>query len=213
MTSGRRSAIPVAVSPLRPSPPLLHHAARCYNCSGAVEHAGTRRRHASHCTAYGTLSAAPSSPPEDAPVNHYASTLEAAPVQAQDTPRRHDWSKIRQDGRQLLSTIRHAATRSKIVRHACKSPSPWSIKGRRSPRRRDIRQRIAVNLTLSASPRYWHSPQSHRLGLGGHTSSPASLVATPLQAPRCEAIQCLEHTPAGRTAPAGTRINQVSPVA
>jgi hypothetical protein len=127
MTSGRRSAIPVAVSPVRPSLPLLRHAARCYNCSGAVEHAGTGRCHASHCTTYGTPSAAPSSPPEDAPVNHYASTLEAAPVQAQDTPRRRDWSKIRQDGRQLLNTVRHAATRSKIVRHACKSPSPWSI--------------------------------------------------------------------------------------
>jgi hypothetical protein len=194
MTSGRRSAIPVDVSPVRPSPPLLCHTARCYNCSDAVEDARTGRRHASHCTAYGTLSAAPSSSPEDTPVNHYASTLEAAPVQAQGTPRRRDWSKIRQDGRQLLSTIRHAATRSQIVRHACKLPSPWSIKGRRSPRRRDIGQWIAVNLTLSASSRYWHSPQSQLLGLGGHASSPASLVATPLQAPRCEAILCLEHT-------------------
>jgi hypothetical protein len=213
MMSGRRSAIPVAISPVRPSLPLLRHAARYYNCSGAIEHAGKGRRYASHCTAYGTPSATPSSPPEDTPANHYASTLEAAPVQAQDTPRRRDWSKIRQDGRQILHTVRHAATRSKIVRHACKSPSPWSIKGRRSPRRRDIGQRIAVNLTLSASPRYWHSPQSHLLGLGGHASSPASLVATPLQAPRCKEIQCLEHTPAGRTAPAGTRINQVSLVA
>jgi hypothetical protein len=159
------------------------------------------------------LSAAPSSPPEGAPVNHYASTLEAVHVRAQDTPRRRNWSKIRQDCRQLLGTVRHAATRSKIVRHACKSPSPWSIKGRRSPRRRGIGQWTTVNLTLSASPRYWHSPQSHRLGLGGHASSPASLVATPLQAPWCEAIQCLEQTPAGRTAPAGTRINQVFLVA
>jgi hypothetical protein len=186
MTPGRRSAIPVAVGPVRPSPPLSRHAARCYNCSGAIEHAGTGRRHASHYAAYGTLSAAPSSPPEGTPVNHYASTLEAAPVRAQDTPRRRDWSKIRQDSRQLPSTVRHAATRSKIVRHSCKSPSPWSIKGRRSPRRRDIGQRIAVTLTLSVSPRYWHLPQSLRSGLGGHASSPASLVATPLQAPRCK---------------------------
>jgi hypothetical protein len=118
---------------VRPSPPLLRHAAHCYNCSDAVEHAGMGRRHASHCTAYGTLSAAPSSPPEDAPVNHYASTLEVAPVRAQDAPRRRDWRKIRQDGRQLHSTVRHAATHSEIVRYACKSPSPWPIKGRRSP--------------------------------------------------------------------------------
>jgi hypothetical protein len=35
--------------------------------------------------------------------------------------------------------------------------------------------------------------------------------STPLQALRCNAIQCPEHTPAGHTAPAGTRINLVSP--
>jgi hypothetical protein len=138
---------------VRPSPPLLRHAAHCYNCSDAIEHAGTGRRHACYCTSYGSLSTAPSSPPEDAPVNRHASTLEVTPVQAQDTPRRRDWSKIRQDGRQLHSTVRHAATRREIVRHAYKSPSPWPIKGRRSPpRRRAIGQRVAVNLTLSVFP-------------------------------------------------------------
>jgi hypothetical protein len=124
---------------VRPSPLLLRHVAHCYNCSDAVGHAETGRRHASHCTAYGILSAAPSSPPEDALVNHYASTLEVAPVRAQDAPRRRDWSKIRQDGHHLHGTVRHVATRSKIVRHACKSPSPWSIKGRRPPHRRGHR--------------------------------------------------------------------------
>jgi hypothetical protein len=136
---------------VRPSPPLLRHATHCYNCSDAIEHAGTGCRHACYCTSYGSSSTAPSSPPGDTPVNHYASTLEAAPVQAQDTPRRRDWSKIRQDGHQLHGTVRHAATRSEIVRHACKSPSPWPIKGR-PPRRRGIRQRIAINPTLSAFP-------------------------------------------------------------
>jgi hypothetical protein len=111
------------------------------------------RRHASHSTAYGTLSVALSSPPGDVPVNHYASTFEVAPVRAQDTPRRRDWSKIRQDGRQLHGTVRHASTRREIVRHACKSPSPWPIKGRRSPpRRRGIGKQIAVTLTLSVLP-------------------------------------------------------------
>jgi hypothetical protein len=43
--------------------------------------------------------------------------------------------------------------------------------------------------------------------LSYHTCSP------PLRAPRCEAIQCPDHTTAGRTAPAGTRINLVSLVA
>jgi hypothetical protein len=35
----------------------------------------------------------------------------------------------------------------------------------------------------------------------------------PLRAPRCDAIQCPEHTTTGRTAPDGTRINTVSLVA
>jgi hypothetical protein len=39
------------------------------------------------------------------------------------------------------------------------------------------------------------------------------LVAPPLRAPRCEAIQCPEHTTAGRMAPARTRINPVSLIA
>jgi hypothetical protein len=45
--------------------------------------------------------------------------LLAAPVQAQDAPRRLNGSGIRQDGRQLRSTVRHTATRIEIVRHAC----------------------------------------------------------------------------------------------
>jgi hypothetical protein len=84
-----------------PSPPLWHHAGHCYNNSGAVERAGTGRRHACHCTPYGSPSTASSSPPEDATANHYAFTLETAPVQVRDAPRRQDWSKGRQDGRQL----------------------------------------------------------------------------------------------------------------
>jgi hypothetical protein len=152
---------------VRPSPPLLRHAAHCYNYSDAVEHAGTGRRHACYCTPYGSLSTAPSSPSGDAPVNHHASTLEVAPVQAQGTPRHHDWSKIRQDNRQLHGTVHHTITRSEIARHACKSPYPWPI------------------------------------NLLSHLGCSRPSTGTPVQA-----IRCLEHTPAGRTAPAGTRINQ-----
>jgi hypothetical protein len=113
VTSGRRERHPpVTVSPVRPSPPLQRHAVHCYNYSDAVGHTGTGRRHAYHYTSYGSPSAAPSSPHGDAPVNHYASTLETAPVQAQDTPRCRNWSKIRQDGRQLLGTVHHTSTRS-----------------------------------------------------------------------------------------------------
>jgi hypothetical protein len=45
--------------------------------------------------------------------NHYAATLEAAPVRALGMPRRPDWSRIRQDGRQLRGTARHASARRK----------------------------------------------------------------------------------------------------
>jgi hypothetical protein len=86
MTLGRRDAIPATVGPVRPPPRLQHHAEHYYNHSGAVKHAGTGRRHACHYIPYGSPSAASSSPSEDATVNHYAPTLEAATVRVQDTP-------------------------------------------------------------------------------------------------------------------------------
>jgi hypothetical protein len=130
MTSGRRNAIPATVGHVRPPPCLQHHAGHCCNNSGAVRHAGTGRRHACHCTPYGSPSTASSSPFEDATANHYALTLEAAPVPVRDTPQRQDRSKDRQDGRQLRGATRHTSPCSYTVRHACNSPPPWSIKGR-----------------------------------------------------------------------------------
>jgi hypothetical protein len=53
---------------------------------------------------------APSSPSEDAPANHYAFTLEAAPVQVRDTPRQQDRGKDRLDDLQLPSAVRHTST-------------------------------------------------------------------------------------------------------
>jgi hypothetical protein len=145
-----------------------------------LECMGTTRRHDCHCAAYG--------PPIDGTLestrgdgrttNHYAATLETAPLRAQDAPRRLDRSKIRQDGRQLRGTARHASTRRKTVRHACKLPPPWPIKGGAVPQpqgTRDDRQR-SPSRSLP-SPRYWHFPQSKPLGLGGPASSPTTLVA------------------------------------
>jgi hypothetical protein len=136
---------------VRPSLPLPRHAV---HCSNAVEHAGTGRRHACHCTSYGPLSTAPSSPLGAALVNHYASTLEVAPVRAQDAPRRCDWSKIRQGGHQPHDTVRHTATRVGKARHACNLLPPWSIKGRAAPSRRGRTrgQRTANAHTPSAFP-------------------------------------------------------------
>jgi hypothetical protein len=110
--------------------------------------------------------------------NHYAATLEAAPVRAQDAPRRLGWSRIRQDGRQLHGTGRHASTCRKIVWRACKLLPPWPIKGRAVPQPQGRRDDGQQSPTRSPpSPRYWHSLQSIPLGLGGQASSPTMLVA------------------------------------
>jgi hypothetical protein len=147
-----------------------------------LERTGAGRHHTCRCTSYGPPSTAPSSlsADDDRTANHYATTLEAAPVRAQDAPRRHDWNEIRQDGRQLHNTAHHAFTRRRIVWHACKSLSPWPIKGRAIPQPQgtasgdDGRRPHAC---FPPSPRYWHLPQSIPLGLGGQASSPSALVA------------------------------------
>jgi hypothetical protein len=200
---------------VRPSLPLSCHAAHCYNYSNAIEHAGTGRRHACHCTSYGPLSTAPSSPHEAAPVNHYASTLEVAPVRSQDAPRRRDWSKIRQDGHQLHSTVRHTATRVEIVRHACNLLPPWPIKGGAPPQPQgdrhgttDSSHSHALRLPHNIGTRLNQTSGTWRPRLLSHhaCSGPSTSITV-------QVIQYPEHTAAGRTAPAGTRINQVSLVA
>jgi hypothetical protein len=109
MTLGRRDAIPATVGPVRPPPCLQLHVGHCYNNSGVVEHAGTRHCHACHCTPYGSPSTTSSSLFEDATANHYAFTLEAAPVPVRDTPQRQDRSEDRHDGRHLCGAARHTS--------------------------------------------------------------------------------------------------------
>jgi hypothetical protein len=96
-----------------------------------LERTGTGRRHARHYTSYGPPLMALSSRPTGGSrsANLYTTTLEAAPVRAQDSPRRPNRSEIRQDGRQLRGTARHASTRRRTVWHACKLLPPWPIKG------------------------------------------------------------------------------------
>jgi hypothetical protein len=69
-----------------PPPRVQPHAGHCGNSFGAVECAGTGRRHARHCAPYGSTSATPSSPPRDIAAIHRAPTLEATTVRVQDTP-------------------------------------------------------------------------------------------------------------------------------
>jgi hypothetical protein len=129
------SVIPVVVNPVRPSPPLPHHAGHCDDVPTLL---GARGQDvATTATVPRTVppSTAPSNQPTDGSrtTNHYAATLEAAPAQAQDASRRLNRSRIRQDGRQLHGTARHASTRREIVRHACKLLPPWPIKGGAAP--------------------------------------------------------------------------------
>jgi hypothetical protein len=124
---------------------LCGHPRHCDATPGTVmtsptllKRTGIGRHHARHCTSYGL----PSTPPSNRPAgggrttNLYAITLEVSPVWAQDSPRRPNRSKIRQDGRQLRGTARHAFVREKIVWHACKLPSPCLYKEGQSPNRR-----------------------------------------------------------------------------
>jgi hypothetical protein len=169
MKSGRRERSSPSLST------LCGHPRHCSATPGTMttsstllECTGTGRRHDRYYAAYeppidGTLEPACGG---GRATNHYAATLEAAPVRAQDAPRRPDWSRIRQDGRQLRGTAFHASTRRKIVRHTCKLLPPWPIKGVAVPRPQgDDRQRSPTR--SPPSPRYWHLPQSIPLGLGG----------------------------------------------
>jgi hypothetical protein len=107
-----------------------------------LERTGTGRRNACHCNSYGPPLTTPSSRPVGSgrTANLYTATLEAAPVQAQDTPRRPNRSKIRQDGHQLRGTARHASTCRRIVQRTCNLLSPWPIKGRAIPQPRGTRR-------------------------------------------------------------------------
>jgi hypothetical protein len=122
----------VAIIPVRPSPPLQRH------CNATPSTATTspmllRRMGTGHRyrASYVLLSMTPSSQHAgDGRMNNpHATALEAAPVRAQDLPRRPNRSKIRRDGRQLHDTACHAFTRRRVVQHAYKLLSPWPIKG------------------------------------------------------------------------------------
>jgi hypothetical protein len=86
VTLGRRDAIPATVNYRRTPPRVQPHAGHCGNSSGTMRHAGTGRRHACHCTPYGSSSATASSPLGDITAIRCAPTLEATTVRVQDTP-------------------------------------------------------------------------------------------------------------------------------
>jgi hypothetical protein len=188
VTSGRRDRSSPSVSALcghprhcRTTPDTVATSQRCWDVRGqdiaataTVPRTGPRQRHPRTV------------PPRRQSTNRYTAALEAAPVRTQDAPRRLSRSGIRQDGRQLHSTVCHTSTRREIVRHACKLLPPWPIKGGAAPSRGDRGRRTAITHTLASFSTILALASIKPLGLGGHASSPASLVATPLRAPRCE---------------------------
>jgi hypothetical protein len=124
------------------------------------------------------------------------------------------WRKFQNvTGRQLRSTICHTSTRREIVRHACKLLPPWPIIGGAAPQPRGqgtmdsnhshaLRLLHNIGTRLNQTSRTWRPHLLSRLACS-HPSTSTTV----------RAIQCPEHTTAGRTAPAGTKINQVSLVA
>jgi hypothetical protein len=94
----------------------------------------------------------------------------------------------------------------KTVRHACKLPPPWPIKGGAVPQPQG-RGRTTLTCTLSVFTTILALDSISTSGTWRIDLLSRLACSPPLQAPRCNAIQCPEHTPAGRTAPAGTRIN------
>jgi hypothetical protein len=89
MTSGRREQSPPSLSALCGHPHPCSATPRTTATTPALlKRAGTGHRHAYRCTSYGPPSTTPLSlsADEDRAANHYASTLEAAPVRAQDAP-------------------------------------------------------------------------------------------------------------------------------
>jgi hypothetical protein len=202
---------------VRPSPPLPRHTGRCGDTPTLLGYAGTRHRHNGHCATYGlpvndTLELAHHG---GRSTNYCAAALEVAPVRAQDAPRRLNGSGIRQDSRQLRSTIRHTATRIEIVQRACKLLPPWPIKGGTAPQPQDKRHGTTDD-SHSHALRLPHDIGT-RLNQTSGTWRPRLLsclaCSHPSTSTTVRVIQCPEHTTAGGTAPAGTRINQVSLVA
>jgi hypothetical protein len=181
---------------------------RCWDVQGQ----DIRYRHDGHYATYGPpVNGTLEPPPGGRSTNRYTAALKAAPVQAQDAPRRLNRSGIRQDGRKLRSTVRYTSTHREIVRHACKMFPPWPIKGGAAPQPRGTGRRIVITHTLSAfstilalanTSGTWRPRLLSRLACS-HPSTSTTV----------QAIQCPEHTTAGLTAPARIRINQVSLVA
>jgi hypothetical protein len=71
--------------------------------------------------------------PDDQPQRRHPRGRSGTSTGRTTTPR---LGRIRQDGRQLRGTARHASTRREIVWHVCKLFPPWPVKGGAVPQPR-----------------------------------------------------------------------------
>jgi hypothetical protein len=219
VTSGRRD---------RSSPLLSALCNHPRHCSTTLDTVVTSRRrwdargqdvaNSDHCAAYGPPSIAPSNQPTTAASQPTATPPPSKPLLYEHRTH-HDastgagFARTRQDDRQLHNTARHTSTRRETVRHACKLLSPWPIKGGAVPQPRDTGRRIANTHTLSAFSTILALASINTSGTWGPGLFSRLACSHPSTSTTVQAIQYPEHTTAGRTAPAGTRINQVSLVA
>jgi hypothetical protein len=138
----------------------------------------TRRRHTSCCAPYDLPSAAPSSRRTDDDSTEDFNTPPSKSLlgghrACHDAPPEARFARTVVHSVVLCTIPPQVA---KTVRHACKLPPPWPIKGGAIPwPQGDYREHSPV--CFLSSPRYWHLPQPIPLGPGGPASSPASLVA------------------------------------
>jgi hypothetical protein len=177
------------------------------------EYGATRRRHADCCAPYGFPSAAPSSQRTDDDQGGAPTSPPSKPL-LDGYRAHHDPLPAARFSRTVVySTILciiplHVTG---IVRHVNRLPLAYKRR-ERSPCR--------VCGGGTEGPQHAHCLHhdigtclNQTLGTWRPRLHSRSACSFPLQAQRCNAIQCLEHTTAGRTTPAGTRINLVSLVA
>jgi hypothetical protein len=131
----------------------------------AVSRTTSRQRHPRISTWADTERATPTPPPSKPLLDGYRA--------CHDGPPEARFARTAVYSTALCAIPPHVA---RTVRHACKLPPPWPIKGGAVPRPQGGDREHALAHFLP-SPRYWHLPQVVPLGRGGHASSPVSLVA------------------------------------
>jgi hypothetical protein len=210
VTSGRRDRSPPSPSvlcdhprrPPTPSPALHHHPQHCGGTGRqdastpvVVCPASSRQPHPRAYVWAMTKRATPTTPPSKPLLDGYRAHHDAPPD-----------ARFTRTAVYSITLYTMPLHIDKIVSHTCKLPPPWPIKGGAVPQPQG-EDKGALTRTLPAFTTILaldsiSTSGTWRIGLLSRLA-----CSPPLQALQCNTIQCPEHTPVGRTAPAGTRIN------